>query len=153
MRFKGTRYLTVERANAAWALGQTITKRVQLGRLKGWERKSALCEARENVKAGIRGLGKRGLVRSAAAAQTDLAAIQALLDPFKVVDELEWVPAKGKEEGRSFDLSRLKDAAIEAAGGLLSPDQIQLIWQKLRELRHAIVEAGAPRPIIIYEAQ
>ncbi len=152
-RFKGLKYLTQERVKTAWITGETLAQVVRLSPdLKGWEKKSLLLEARAGVQAGVNGLEKLGLSLDLAAARTDLANLEAQLDPLAVVDILEGIPAKGEQAGKPFDLSGVKAAAIDAAKGSFSPDGIRQIWEALRALRDATVEAGAAPPIMSYAA-
>jgi tetratricopeptide (TPR) repeat protein len=150
-RFRGTKYLTVERAMAAWTLGATLAKLVRLSPgLKAWERRGILLEARDSLRAASSGLEKRGLILELAAIRSDLAAVQAMSDPFKVLEALEDVPVRGEQNGKAFDLSEAKAAAIDAAAGVFSLDRMQLIWETLGALREATVAAGAAPPVMVY---
>lgn len=152
-RFKGLKYLTVERTTLSWSTGQALALLVRLSpEMAPQEMRDTLLEAHRLLSAAVAGLEKLGLLLDLAAARTDLANVQAMLDPFEVLDTLAGIPAKGTQSAKAFDLSKAKEAAIEAAAGVFSSDRIRLIWEALRALRDATVEAGAPRPFMVYEA-
>ncbi len=152
-RFKGLKYLTVERGKTAWSLGETLARIVQLSPdLEGWERKSMLLEARANVKTGANVLGRLGLSLDLATARVDLARIEAQLDPLDVLDTLEGIPAKGEQEGKTFDVSTALQAAKDAAAVVFTPERKAKLCEALGALRAATVDAGAAPPVMVYAA-
>lgn len=151
LRFRGVKYLTVERAKAAWTLGETLANLARLSPdLKGWEKRGTLLEALANLSTAVSVLEKRGLVLDLAAVRSDLAAVQMMIDPFKVVNALGDIPEKGKWDGKTFDFSEAKATAIDAASGIFSSEGTRLVWETLRALREATVAAGADPPVMIY---
>ncbi len=114
--FKGTKYLTVERAKVAWALAETLALIAHLDSdLRPWEKRQLLREARHHLEPAARWLARKCLPLHAAASRSDLAAIKAQLDPLTVLDTLEEIPAKGKQDGKAYDVSRALEAAKAAA--------------------------------------
>ena len=151
-RFKGLKYLTVERTMLSWSTGQALALLVRLSpEMPPQKMRDTLLEAHRLLSAAVAGLEKLGLLLDLAAARTDLANVQAMLDPFEVLDTLEGIPTKGTQSAKTFDLSKTKEAAVEAASGVFSSDRIQLIWKALRALRDATVAAGAVPPFMVYE--
>jgi tetratricopeptide (TPR) repeat protein len=149
-RFKGVRRVSLERANLAWTTGQSLARLVRIAEHKAWTRREHLNLAQAHLTTAVNAMERLGLPLAVAAIRTDLAAIQALLDPLAVADTLGEIPAQGEQEDRQFDLSEAKTNAIEAAGGILSPERIQKMWKALRDLRDATVVAGIAPPIMMY---
>ncbi len=152
-RFKGLKYMTMERAKVDWSLGQTLALLVRLSPdMPPEEARATLLQAHDLIAGSFTRLAKLGLLLELAAARVDLANVQAMLDPFEVLDTLEGIPAKGEQGGKRFDLSEVKTAAMDAAAGVFSSDRVRLIWEALRALRDATVEAGATPPVMSYAA-
>jgi len=149
-RFRGIKRISVERAKLAWTVGQVLARLADLEDGITWKRRSLLDNARKRLKAAVSNLAKLGLFLDATAARSDLAAILAQLDPLAVLETVEGIPGKGKQDGRPFDVSEVRTAAIEAASVVFTPERKAKLWEALRTLRAAIVDAGAPPPIVAY---
>ncbi len=151
-RFKGLKRLSQERVKLAWSTGQTLARVVHVSELRSWAKIRHLTRARDLIDGSVSGLERLRLPLDAAAARVDLANVQAQLDPCDVLDTLEGIAAKGEQDGKRFDLSEVKAAAIDAAKGSFSREGIRQIWEALRALRAATVDAGAAPPVMSYAA-
>ena len=149
--FLGMKRLTVARAKAGWGFAETLALIAHLDPdLRPWEKKQLLREGRHQLTPAAQWLTKKRLLLDAAAARSDLAAIKMQLDPLEVLDTLEGIPAKGKQDGKPYDVSKAWEAAKAAADVVLSAERKEVLWQALRTLRQALVDAGAAEPVMIY---
>lgn len=149
--FLGMKRLTVARAKVAWGFAEMLALIAHLDPdLRPWERKQLLREARHHLTPAVQWLTKKRLFLDAAAAQSDLAAIKMQLAPLEVLDTLKGIPAKGQQEGSPYDVSQVLIAAKAAADVVFSLDRKEKLWETLRDLRQALVNAGAAEPVMIY---
>jgi tetratricopeptide (TPR) repeat protein len=148
-RFLGVRNISQERAKFAWLSGGALAKHAVIFKLTGWKRHGQIKEARRNLEQAVSGLEKLGFPLEIAAARVDLAAVQLLSNPRKLGDTLAAIPLVATVP----NLARLKTAAVEIAGLVLSPERKLELWDALRELRDATVAAGCAPPLVPYASE
>lgn len=151
-RFKGVKRASLERAQLSWATGQVLGRSVRVAELKSWERRRTLACARKHLIDAIRRFKILRLNLYIAAVHSDLAIINAMLDPLRISETLNALQPRGQQSGKAFDLSEAHATAIHAADGLMSPERSARIWSSLKKLRQATVKAGASPPLLIYSA-
>jgi hypothetical protein len=137
--FLGVKRVSAARAKFAWMTGGARAKHAVVFELKGWERKKQIARAKRDLEKAVEGLKKMPL--EAAAARIDLAAVNLLLDPLEVAQNLEDiddVPA----------LEKLKSFAVDLANQTCSLERIAKLWGTLREMRDVTVAAGCDPPLV-----